>query len=225
MNLMKTNQFEKFVAVERPDLRGEGEFFVKEVRKGSVEADLIVMAAISAGVGMPGLPGIVDVIDKAQILTKFVGELRDRIAPYSSAGGRDPKASKSDLADFLKTVSSIAKDPNGGINIEAALFEDGKRQIRSAFKFSSFEARTAQTEIAEHRRELEAKSDSDHQRVLLRFVRPSVEKGKPGKKGGERGVIQKVHKRALPILYASDLAEQRIRHESRRHRSHFRPVP
>ncbi|MBB4096977.1 hypothetical protein [Sphingomonas kyeonggiensis] len=207
------SQFEKFIAAQRPDLRGESEFFVKEVRKGSIEADLIVLAAISAGAGFPELPGLIDALDKTQILTKFVGDLRDRIAPYFIRGGRDPKASKSDLSDFYKVVSAMVRDPKGRMNLETAVYEDGKRDVRAAFKFSSSDARTAQGEISEHRRELEAKSDSDYERVLLRFVRPSVEKGKPGKKGGERGVIEKLHKRALPIVYASDLAEQRIRHE------------
>jgi hypothetical protein len=207
------NQFGKFIAAERPDLRGEGELFVKEVRKGSIEADLIVLAAITTGVGLPGLPGIIDALDKTQVLTKFVADLRDRIAPYFTPGGRDPKATKSDLSDFYKAVSTIARDPQGAMNLETAVYEDGKREVRTAFKFSSSQARVAQSEIAQHRKELEAKTDSDHERVLLRFVRPSVETGKPGKKGGERGVIEKLHKRALPILYASDLAEQRIRHE------------
>jgi hypothetical protein len=60
---------------------------------------------------------------------------------------------------------------------------------------------------------LEARTDKNENRVLLRFVRPSVEASKPGKKGGERGVIESLDKRALTILYASDLAERRMRHE------------
>ena len=71
----------------------------------------------------------------------------------------------------------------------------------------------AEQEIADHRRELEAKTDENQARVLLRFVRPSVEAGKPGKKGGERAIIESIANRAMPILYASDLAEQRMRHE------------
>lgn len=205
------NQFEKFVATKHPELKAESEFFVKEVRAGSIQADLV--SWIANGASVVTLPGIIDVIDKSQIMAKFVADFRDKVTKYFKRGGREPNATKSDLSDFLRAVEATAHDPNGNTTLEAAYFEDGKRKVRAAFKFSTKEARIAEAQIAEHRKELEAKTGVDEARVLLRFVRPSVEAGKPGKKGGERGIIDKVHKRALPILYASDMAEQRLRHE------------
>lgn len=202
------NQFEKYLAAQHPELRGDAEFFVKEVRHGSVIADLLPVI----GIGAYALPGIVDAIDKAQVLSQFVGDLRDRLSRYFVAGGRDPKATKSDLNDFLKIVSSIARDPKAAACISSATFRDGVREVEAELDFTTPQARKAQEEIVEHRREMEAKTDADYKRVLLRFVRPSVEAGKPGRKS-ERGIIQRIHSRALPILYASDLAEQRVRHE------------
>lgn len=205
------NQFEKFVAENHAGIRAEGEFFVKEVRAGCIEADLVAVVQAAAAT-LPGMSPV-DLIDKGQVLTAFVVGLRDKIGRYFQPGGRDPKATKSDLADYHKTVAAIARDPVSSANIEAAVFESDGRQVRSAFKFRAIEARLAEAEIAAHRLELEAKTDNNVDRVLLRFVRPSVEAGKPGKKGGERGVIDSIQARALPILYASELAEQRVRHE------------
>lgn len=206
------NQFSKFIAVERPELKAEAEFFVESVHSGSVVADLVVMAASTAVVALPNMPQIIDTLDKSQILAKFVEDIRQRISPYFAKGGRDSKATKSDLSDYLKTVKAIAHDPNASANFEAAVFEDGKRDIRVAFKFSSDEAKEAERQITAHRKELEARSDAAESRVLLRFVRPSIEAGKPGRKA-ERGIIEKLHDKPLPILYASELTEQRIRHE------------
>lgn len=206
------NQFEKFIAREHPALKAESEVFVKEVRAGCIEADLVTWI-VSGGIGFPTMKAAIDYIDKGQILAKFVNDLGGRISPYFSRGGRDPTASKGDLSDFLKAVKGISRDPKGSGKLEAAGFEDGKRQVRAFFKFSSQEARTAETEITEHRRELEKKTDENQERVLLRFVRPSVEAGKPGKKGGERGIIESIHKRALPVLYASGMAEEKMLHE------------
>jgi hypothetical protein len=152
------------------------------------------------------------VIDKGQVLTGFVENLKERLGPYLK-GGRSCDATKPELADYLKTVRAIARDPRAGASLEAAVFDDGERKVRAAFKFSSAEAREAERQIEAHRQDLEAKSDADYSRVLLQFVRPSAEAGKPGKPGGERGIISKLHSKALPVLYASDLAEQRIRHE------------
>lgn len=205
------SQFDKFVAREHPGIKTDSEFFVKEVRAGCIEADLVALAVPAANV-LAGLDPV-DLIDKAQILTKFVKDLRERIGQYFVPGGRDLSASKSDLADYLKTVRAIARDPVASGNIEAAVFEADGRHVRSAFKFKSSEAKIAENELVEHRKELEAKTSNNEDRVLLRFVRPSVEASKPGKKGGERGIIDSIAKRALPVLYASPMAEQRMLHE------------
>jgi hypothetical protein len=205
------NQFEKFVAREHPGIKMDGEFFVKEVRAGCVEADLIaVVGPVLVGTA---LPGIIDAIDKAQILQKFVQDLSSRIGKYFTPGGRDERASRSDLSDYHKTIGAIVGDPNASARIESAEYVDDQRKISSIFRFTAENARSAQKQIADHRAEMDGTTASDHSRVLLQFVRPSVETGKPGRKSGERGIIAKIHHRALPIVYASDMAEQRIRSE------------
>ena len=206
------NQFEKFVARERPDLKAESEIFIKEVRSGCIEADLVAWGVGAGGLGSAAVWAI-DKMDKIQILSKFVKDMKGNISPYFKKGGRNPKATKSDLSDFYKTTKAISRDPKAIASLEAAVFEDGERKIRAAFKFNNAEARQAEHEITEHRQELDAKSDENQERVLLQFVRPSIEAGKPGKKGGERGVIESIAKRALPVLYASALAEERMLHE------------
>jgi len=206
------NQFDRFVAKEHPDLKADSEIYIKEVRSGCIEADLVAWVVGGGGVGTAAVWAI-DKIDKIQILSKFVKSVKSRLSPYFAKGGRTPDATKSELADFLKTTKAISRDPKGSVALEAAVYEDGERKIRAAFKFTSLEARRAEQEITAHREELEIKTDENQERVLLQFVRPSVEAGKPGKKGGERGVIETITKRALPVLYASNLAEQRMMHE------------
>lgn len=208
------NQFEKFVAREYPGLKGESKFFVKEVRAGSIEADFVAWIVGSGILAAGGVAlSAIDAIDKIQIMTRFVGDFSEKLGAYFKPGGRAKGVTKSDLIDFLKTTEAIANDPNGSANLEAAVYEDQERKVRAAFKFTTAQARHAGLEITEHRRELEERTDQNQERVLLRFVRPSVEAGKPGKKGGERGVIESIARRALPILYASSLAEQRMLHE------------
>lgn len=205
------NQFEKFVARTHPELKAESEVFIKEVRSGSIEADLVAWVA-GGGVTSASYWAL-DKLDKMQIFSAFVDDMKRRISPYFSEGGREPSATKSDLSDFTKTVKAISRDPKGAVNLEAAEYEDGDRNVRASFKFTSAEAKRAEHEILEHRQELEAKTDENQERVLLQFVRPSIEASKPGKKGGERGVIESIARRALPVLYASTLAEERMLHE------------
>ncbi len=205
------NQFDRFVSHEHPGVKMESEFFVKEVRAGCVEADLL--AVVGAAIASGGLPGIIETIDKGQILQKFVEDLSGRLSKYFRPGGRDESASRSDLQDWLKTVGTIAADSNASGILESAKYQDGVREITATLRFSSEEAREAQRQLSEHRKELENRTGATHRRVTLRFVRPSVELSKPGARGGERGIIELIHPRALPVFYASDLAEQRMRYD------------
>lgn len=206
------SQFEKFVAREYPELKADAEFFVKDVRDGCIVADLVTMVMLG-GVAWMNDPGFVNTIDRVQILSKFVNDLKGKIGKYFNVGGRESTANKSDLSDWLKTVQSISRDPKGGVNLESAVYEDGERKVRAAFRFTAKEANTAERELGDHRRELEARSGKDHSRMLLRFVRPSIEEKKLGASKGERAVVEKLHAKALPVVYASTLAEQRIHHE------------
>jgi hypothetical protein len=143
---------------------------------------------------------------------KFVTTIKEKITRYIH-GERVDVASKSDLADFNKTVAAIANDPDGKARIQAAYFEDGERKIREAFVFDTSDARSAEKAIAEHRLELEKRTADTHDRVLMRFVRSSIQMAKTGKRSGELVIIDAISDRPLPIVYASELAEQRIKHE------------
>lgn len=199
------SQYERFHDGEHPEARGEARFYVREVRAGSIIAELVPYALP----GIPALGAVMATIKHANDLVKFVDNVRDKLKPYFSRGGRTPDTSKSEILDFIKTVGALAHDEDGKLSL--AVYEDGQRKV--SFDFSTREARTAEGNLLEHRAELEATSNADHQRVTLRFVRPSAEAGKPGRKGGERGIVDKISPHARPIMYASDLAEQRMKHE------------
>lgn len=199
------NQYEKFIRQSHPDLTTESKFYVKEVHSGSIE--VILVSFLATGYG-----SMVNVMDQYVVIESFVKSIRDKISRYVN-GQRVEDASKSDLSDFNKTVAAIANDPNGKAAIQAAFFEDGERKIREAFVFDTEQARAAEREIAQHRVELERKTADQHDRVLMRFVRSSIQAAKAGKRTGELVLISAISDRPLPIVYASEMAEQRIKHE------------
>jgi hypothetical protein len=210
------NQFDKFIARDFPNIKADSEIFVKEVRSGSIEADLVALvtnAWAAAGTAGTALLLAGDAVDKIQILSQFVGDLKNRISPYFRPGGRHAGASKGDLNDFLRTVQAVATDPDGSARIEAAAYEDGERNVRVGFQFSTTEAREAEKQIKAHKEELEAASDADYSRVMMRFVRPSIEHVSSHKRTGERAVIEAIHPKPLAVLYASDMARERIQFE------------
>lgn len=204
------SQFEKFIASEHPGQRGEARFYVKEVRAGSIEAELIAWVAGGAGAL---IVGAVPILDQLNTLSDFVQNYGGRLSRYFRRGGRDPSAGKGDLADFYKTVTAVASDPKASLTLSAAVYEDRTRKVRTAFQFDTSQAREAERQIEEHRKEIEHTSAADHQRVLMTFVRTTITSAKAGKRSGEMVKIEAVHPKALPVVYASELAEQRVRHE------------
>lgn len=92
---------------------------------------------------------------------------------------------------------------------------DGEKKIKAAFKFTTQEARIAETEIESHKKEIEQRTGADHQRVLMTFVRSDIREASTGKRSGELVVIEAISPKELPIIYASELAEQKIKYEIR----------
>jgi hypothetical protein len=201
------SQYEKFIRSNYPDLSGDANIFVREVRAGSIEADLIPWA-------LQGLSSVINVIEQIQIIDKFVRTYGGRLTTYIG-GSKEPDATRSDLKDLMGAVSAIANDPNGRATLEAVVFEDGKKKIKAAISFNTKQARQAQVQIEDQRLMLEASASADHKRVLMVFKQSNVKDATMGKRTGERVVIEEISPRELPLIYASDLAEQRIKHEVR----------
>jgi len=205
------SQYEKFLRESYPDLSSDAKVFVREVRKGSIEIDLIPWA-------MQGLSAVVNVIEQVQIVEKFVRLYAERLKHLFGDNPAPKKledASRSDLKDFMGAVTAIANDPDGRSTIQAVAFEDGKKKVKAAIVFDTAEARTAQRVIEDRRLLIDLIENADHRRVLMTFKQSNVKNIAMGKRTGERVVIEEISPRDLPLIYASELAEQRIKHEVR----------
>lgn len=200
------NEYERFVKANHPDLADQATVYVKQVREGSIEAELWNAALVAGGYAISQM-------DQILILEQFVGQYGKRLGSFFRPGGRLADAAKKELNDFMGQVAAIANDPNGTAEIAAATYEDKERKVRAAVKFNSLQAKTAEREIAAQKQEMENKTAADHERVLMRFVRPSIEKVHSHKRTGERALIEAVHNKPLAVLYASDMARERIQHE------------
>lgn len=199
------HQFEQFYDREHPSDRGAIRFYVREVRAGSIIAELVPYLATAGTL----LTGAMMAISYANELATFVDTYGAKLKKYFKPGGREASAVKGDLADYLRTVEAIAHDPNATLSL--TVFDDGKQ--RAAFQFDTSEAREAERNLHEHRKELELTTNADHERVLMVFKRTNVAHATTGKRSGDLVQIESINPKPLPIVYASNLAEERIRHE------------
>lgn len=190
-----------------PDVDSEARIFVKEVRKKCIEADLIPYIAAAAP--------FVAQMDQVIIVEQFVRTWGTRISSLVSGNMGKWSPKKSELKTMVDATEAIARDPHATSTLEAVTFEDGQNQVRASFQFTTTQARKAQSTIDGIYKKLEAPTGADHERVLMVFTRSDVGKAQVGKRSGERVVIEEVHDRPLALMYASEMAEERIKHEIR----------
>ncbi|MCF6233334.1 MAG: hypothetical protein L3J36_09605 [Rhodobacteraceae bacterium] len=185
----------------------EAEIYVKEIRSGSIVADLIPMAATMLPLVIAEAERIILAVEVVEKWRTKVSSLLEGVIPDGS--------SKSDLKAWAGAVEAIARDPNASSTLEAASFEDGKRQVRAAFTFNTNDALKIEKVIDAEFERLDEVKYADHERVLMVFTRSDVGDAPLGKRSGERVLIQEISEKTLAITYGSKLAEDRIKHEIR----------
>ena len=201
------DEYERYIKSTNPDLAGDADMYVREVRPGSIEADLIPWLSQFAP--------FISEMDKAVIIEQFVKIWGGRFRALLGFGKTPPPQTRSELKDWADAVRAIATDPDGSATLEAATFEDGKKKVLAAFKFTTTEARQALHTIEVRQTELERTEHVEYERVLMRFTRSDIGDVSVGKRSGERVVIEEISDRPLALIYGSELAEQRIKHEIR----------
>lgn len=204
------NEFERFVEDRYPGSHSNPQMYVREVRRGSIEADILTGLTIYA------LPAVVTHLDQIMVLEDFVVRWGERfkslmLGKYS----RDQMESTTELKDWADAARAIASDPTASHRLEAALFEDGKRDVRASFHFTASEARSALQNIEDRQKFLSKPDHERHDRVLMVFTRSDVNNADVGKSSGERVKVEELSERPLSLMYGSELAEARLKHEIR----------
>lgn len=198
-------QYERYMRLHHPEYKGESKMYVREVRKGSIEADIIPLA----------VAGLIEFMDQTIIVKQFVEMYAAKISTYFRRGGRVEGVSKGELKEFIGGVKAVARDPKGRVRIKSASFVDGEKQIATVFEFDTQNARIAEEELEDHKLEIEQKQHAPHERVLMVFARCDKGSAKLGKSTGERAIIEEISPKDFPLIYASEMAETRIKHEVR----------
>lgn len=196
------NEFERFVRSEHPDVKVEPRMFVREVRYGCIEADMITGVAVTLANGAAHVMLLEDFVRRwgARFNMLRTGQVPE-----------DQLNTRPEIKDWLKAVRSIIKDPVASHRITATKFVDGKKQIVASFTFSAPEARAAELHI-EERQERLAKPNTDvKERVLMRFTRTDVHDATVNKKTGERVKVEALSPKDKPVMFLSEMVEQEIR--------------
>ena len=204
------SQYDKFMKENHPDLSGDARILVKEVSRGPMIADLIPVITIFGASA-----GVTELLHQADVITDFVLKFKAKLLPYFEPGGSDTSTNASDLKDFMGSIAAIANDPAGSSSIESAYFSDGQKNVTAAITFNTHEAREASKNIETKQLQLQSSEHLPHERVMMVFTQSNVKNSPKEKRTGEKVVIEEISIKERPLIYASDLAEQQIKHEIR----------
>ncbi len=196
------SEYSRFMKAENPDLSDDAKIYVSEVRQGSIIADLV-----------PYVMPILQAIDVGLIVDQFIKRVGDIVRTYQTPGARPDQYTKSELKDVMEGMAAIANDPNGRQDIESIVIEGGQSKIRAAIKFTTQEARTAIGNMREHVRIIEHHEDHNKRMVLMRFFQSNLKDAELQRPSGEQVIIQAIDHRPRPLVYASEMAKDRIKHE------------
>lgn len=207
------SEYARYMRSEQPAYSPEATLYVKEVRTGCIEADLIPMIPgliTAAGVAVVAT---VKVIEGINTLDDFVTKLGARLRTYTKPGGRVRDAGKSELKDLSDQIAAIANTPGSNLRVAAMQISDGVEKVSAVFEFDTSQAREIQARVEEHKRELDHSSRADHERVLMTFVRSDKRDAAVGKRSGELVEIPHISDKPRPLIYASAHAEAQIKRE------------
>ena len=196
------SEYARFIKRDHPDLSDDARMYVSQVRQGSIIADLIPMV-------MP----ILQAADYTLIVDQFVKRVGDIIQSYQTPNAQPTGMGKSAIKDAMQGLAAIANDPNGRANISSVYVEGSVSKVRAAITFDTDQARTALGNMREHVRMIEHHEDLNKKMVLMKFFQSNLRDAELQTRSGMQVIIQSVDARPKPLVYASELAKERIAHE------------
>ncbi|CAH2407932.1 hypothetical protein MES5069_620159 [Mesorhizobium escarrei] len=111
------NEFERYVSDTYPGTKADPRMYVREVRSGCVEADMITGLVAAAG-------AVVTHMDQILILEDFVRRWGSRMTALITNKIPDGELNTTaQLNDYYKATEAIASDPIASHKLTAAVFE------------------------------------------------------------------------------------------------------
>lgn len=206
-------QYDRFIRSERPDADPDATLFIKEIRQGCIEAELVPWFLGAAG----AVGGAITYAANANTLAEFVERYGKFLGFYKTIGARAAKATMADLNEAIDQVAPIASAPGAALEIAAIEIKNGKHEAKAVFKFDTSEARQIKKNASDHLKVMQSTANATHTRVTMIFVQSNSKTSKaPTKRTGDRVIIDRIAPgRDVALSYASDLSEQAIKHHIR----------
>lgn len=177
----------------------ETRLLIVDIRRGSVVLELL-----------PVLAPIITTAEVTNTAIAFVQHLGRAFSILRKPGGRLEDPTVTQLKNMSDAVQVIANDSEGQLKISAK-YKNG--DVIQEFIVTKSDAEKISQNSIEQRREIEKRESAELKKVLMRLHQTSAENLKVDKRTSEKGIIERVDGIPRTLVYASDLAGQRIKSE------------
>lgn len=190
--------FDEYLAKEHPALAGETRLLVKEIRQGSTVLELL-----------PDIPALLATMDSVLIVDNFVTRYRTVLTDFMS-GRSPPNVPANEIKDYLNTVKLLARDKKGSAKISSAVYKKSGTKHHIEFQFDTGGAQRA-TDLLERRTiELDTPIHEVKENVFMVFWQSNLDEKQPGRRTGQKAIIEAITPKPLAIRYATELVKQRF---------------
>ncbi|MBJ7533267.1 hypothetical protein JDN40_03990 [Rhodomicrobium vannielii ATCC 17100] len=196
------NQFEQFIKREHPELDGHARLYVRHIHASDIVLELV-----------PLLQNVISSMDTVLIVNDFTTRYGGWLTSLLD-GKKKENATRSDLKDFWNQVAIIATDPNAKATISSAVFHGTAATTKAVVEFDTKKAKVAEKVIEDQRRALDLKAYEFFENVLMVFFQSNLKYAEIAKPTSEKATIEFIAKKPLAIQYLSELAKERIKHET-----------
>jgi hypothetical protein len=196
------SEYSRYILKEHPDWGKDAKIYVSQVRAGSIIAELI-----------PAIMPLLQTLDSALIIDQFISRIGNIVTAYLQPNAKPEGIQKSEIKDVMEGLVAIAKDPKGRMDIKSIFIEGGQSNVRAAIHFDTQQAITAIGNMREHIRLIEHHEDLNRPMVLMTFFQSNLRDSELQIRSGEQVVIQSINTKPRPLVYASEMAKDRIKHE------------
>lgn len=194
-------EYKRFVGLhpefsESPDVR----LYIKEIRTGSVKADLMALAATM-------IPVVTPLLSQTNSLIGFAKHLKTAYDYFLGKAETKPILHNTEYGNLTAIVEPVAKDNGSQINFITQHIDN--RTIYQDFKLDSHEANEAQNLIAKERLLLKAPETQPHRKKVLYWYQA---RNDMQSRAGDRGIIESIAPSPIKIEFEDDAAKDAMLH-------------
>jgi hypothetical protein len=126
------------------------------------------------------------------------------------------KVTKRDAEDFRDFLEAVAKKDSGSIVTEAVKYDEttGKKTSMVKYAYKPIEVAEAYQGVSSYLLKIPSQESNIFEKVLLYLPQLNVDAHKSEGQTADRGIIESISPRKLPVYWISDLDSRRIKNQS-----------